>query len=69
MGRRTPQQQADDFRKANDRSPVIAGAVLEENPDKPSKGGRYQTTDGKWHYLGAAACTLLPEGYPKWRIG
>lgn len=67
--RRTPQQQADDFMAANDRNPVIAGAALEENPERPSRGARYKTTDGKWHYVGASAHKLLRAGYPRWQIG
>lgn len=64
--RRTPQEQADEFVRANDASPVIAGAALEENPQKPSKGARYKLANGGWHYVGAAAGHLLPDGYPKW---
>lgn len=60
--RRTPQQQADAFMAANDRHPVVAGAGLERG------GGRYMTADRKWHYLGLAACRLLPEGYPRWQL-
>lgn len=64
---RGSQQQADDFCAANDRHPVVAGIALEPDPTKPSKGGRYKTADGTWHYLGASACKLLPDGYPRWQ--
>ncbi len=65
---RTPQQQANDFIAANDKSPVVYGAVIEPAPNRPGRGGRYRLADGSSHRLGLEACRLLPEGYPKWRL-
>lgn len=65
--RRTPQQQADDFVRANDRSPVIIGSAIEPDPRKRPKGARYKLDDRTWHQLGAEACALLPDGYPRWK--
>lgn len=65
MGR-TAKQQAADFQAANDRSLVVIGSAIQKNPTKPAKGAMYKLADGSWHYLGAAACGLLPDGYPKW---
>lgn len=66
--RRTPQEQADAFVAANAKSPVVVGAALEPDPNKPAKGARYKLQNGAWHYLGAAACRLLPQGYPRWKL-
>lgn len=66
--RRTPQQQADEFVRANKRSPVVAGEALEPDPRKPAKGARYKLDDGTWHRLGAEACSLLPDGFPRWKL-
>lgn len=59
MGR-TPEQQAADFMRANDASPVVAGRGL------PKGGGVYRLDDGTSHRLGLAACRLLPSQYPRW---
>jgi hypothetical protein len=62
MTKRTPQQQADDFMAANDKSPVVAGYAIGQG----GQGGNYTLKDGSKYYVGAAACGLLREGYPRW---
>lgn len=59
---RSPQEQANDFIAANDRSPVIAGRAIGHG----GKGGVYTLKDLSKHRLGGAAMKLLPDGYPRW---
>lgn len=65
---RVPQQQADDFVRANDRSPVVIGSAIEPDPSRPAQGARYKLDDSTWHRLGAEACAMLPDGYPRWKV-
>lgn len=65
---RTPRQQADDFIAANRDSLVISGRVLEPDPRKRAKGAVYTLVNGKSYRLGADACGLLPEGFPRWGL-
>lgn len=70
MARRTPEQQASDFIRANDASPVVSGAVTfrgEEHPDNAT-GVRYTLEDNSTHRLGRAAAALVQEPYPKWAV-
>jgi hypothetical protein len=60
--RRSPQEQADDFMAANDKSPVVAGFAIGQG----GQGGVYKLKDGTRHRIGAKGCGLLREGYPRW---
>lgn len=53
---------AADFVTANDQSPVVSGAVFGTG----GEGGVYTLEDGRHFSLDAAACSALPDGYPKW---
>ena len=66
--KRTPEQQAADFIAANDRSLVVAASVLHTGKDVV-QGAQYILDDRSKHYLSSAAARLLPDTYPKWRLG
>lgn len=50
------------FMAANDKSPVISGAVI----GKGGEGGYYKLQDGTRFKLNLADCQALPEGCPRW---
>lgn len=52
------------FIKENDRSPVIAGAVIGEG----GEGGHYTLMNGMSFTLNLQDCQALPKGYPKWHF-
>jgi hypothetical protein len=54
---------ADEFRKANDKSPVVQGSVI----GRGGQGGAYVLDDGTTMVISAEECKKLPSGYPKWR--
>ena len=50
------------FTAANDRSPVVSGAVV----SREKGGAHYRLLDGSRFTLNADVCRALPDGYPKW---
>ena len=63
-----PQQQADAFMAANDRSPVVAGAVVHRAPSGAPEGVSYTLQNRTRRELTSAAARLLPDGYPRWNL-
>lgn len=55
---------ATQFVKANDKSLVVQGSVL----DMRKGGARYRLESGTTFVLPVEECRLLPEGYPKWKL-
>lgn len=57
-------QQVKDFIRANDKSRVIAGSVL----DTKKGGAIYTLQNGMMFKLNLEECRALPAGYPKWKL-
>lgn len=64
MAGRTPQQQCDDFVAANTASPVTSGSVIGQG----GEGAYFTLANRTTHRLGAEACKLLPDGFPRWDL-
>lgn len=52
------------FLVANKESPVVSGAALEPNPNRPSRGARYTLDDGRTFTLSREDCEQV--GMPRW---
>jgi hypothetical protein len=55
------------FIKANDKWPVISGAAIEPNPNKPPRGAIYTLSSKRAFKLTPEELRALPDGYPKWK--
>ena len=52
------------FKKLNDKSPVVSGAIIGNG----GQGSRYTLADGTYCELDLEACKALPDGYPIWDL-
>lgn len=62
---------AENFRRANEQSPVVYGSVLTDpkwrgDGPPPSQGVYYRLADGTTHKLGIKAVRALGDHKPRW---
>lgn len=65
MAEKIPTPRAAEFLAANAQSPVVAGRLIEPNPNKPPKGIIYQLDDGRLFRLGVKDARSIPM--PRWK--
>ena len=54
------------FIEANKASPVISGAALEPDPNRPPRGASYTLKDGRYFMLSVQDCRDV--GMPRWDL-